>query len=206
MADLNNLFENLIKECVQPPVTHSSEIPEIDLYMDQVTTFIEDKLKEYRRWENDKLLTKTMINNYTKNDLLPRPCKKKYGKNHIMSLFFIFYLKQILSIQDIKQLFSLYKSTELFETKEDLEILYNTYIEIMNSFSPMIQELLEKQYQSIKNLLKEKELDTDMNLTFLFIMSIITQGDTNKLLAQKIIDEFTNSDVKEISDQPKKKS
>ena len=76
-------------------------IPSIELYMDQVTSFIDGQLAGSKRNEDDKLLTKTMINNYTKHDLLPPPIKKKYSKEHLLSLIFIYYLKNILSISDI---------------------------------------------------------------------------------------------------------
>ena len=56
------------------------DIPNIDLYMDQVTTFMDEHLEAYKRMDNDKILTKTMINNYTKNNFLPPPVKKKYSK------------------------------------------------------------------------------------------------------------------------------
>ena len=79
------------------------DIPNIDLYMDQVTTFMEKRLKSTtRNPEEDKILTKTMINNYAKNDLLPPPIKKKYSKEHILLLIFIYYYKGILSINDIQ--------------------------------------------------------------------------------------------------------
>jgi hypothetical protein len=52
------------------------DLPNIDLYMDQVTTFMDQHLESTKRYSEDKLLTKTMINNYTKNDLLPSPVKK----------------------------------------------------------------------------------------------------------------------------------
>lgn len=55
------------------------EIPNIPLYMDQVTTFMEEHLKHSKRYPEDKVLTKTMINNYAKNNLLPAPVKKKYS-------------------------------------------------------------------------------------------------------------------------------
>ena len=58
------------------------DLPNIDLYMDQVTTFMEDQLASTKRHDDDKILTKTMINNYAKNDLLPPPIKKKYSKEH----------------------------------------------------------------------------------------------------------------------------
>ena len=81
-----------------------STLPEIDLYMDQVTTFMEDKLKKQRRYPEDKILTKTMINNYTKNKLLPPPVKKKYNQDHLLTLIYTYYLKNILSISDINTL------------------------------------------------------------------------------------------------------
>lgn len=88
------------------------EIPNIDLYMDQVTTFMDQHLEKTKRYSEDKLLTKTMINNYTKNDLLPSPVKKKYSKDHMVMLIFIYYLKNFLSITDIQSL--LHPMTELF--------------------------------------------------------------------------------------------
>ena len=83
----------------------AEDIPAIDLYMDQVTTFMDKALKNTTRYpENDKVLTKTMINNYAKNDLLPPPVKKKYTKEHMLVLIFIYYYKNILSITDIQTL------------------------------------------------------------------------------------------------------
>lgn len=81
------------------------EIPNIDLYMDQVTTFMDEHLSQSKRYEEDKILTKTMINNYAKNNLLPPPEKKKYTREHILLLVFIYYFKNVLSFHDIEQLF-----------------------------------------------------------------------------------------------------
>ncbi len=81
------------------------QIPGIDLYMDQVTTFMDEHLKDTRRYPEDKVLTKTMINNYAKNNLLPPPVKKKYSKNHMLMLIFIYYFKNLLSFSDIEVLF-----------------------------------------------------------------------------------------------------
>lgn len=81
------------------------KIPDIDLYMDQVTSFMEDHLKKAKRDPEDKALTKTMINNYAKNRLLPPPVKKRYSKEHILLLLFIYYYKNLLSFTDIEQLF-----------------------------------------------------------------------------------------------------
>ena len=83
----------------------TEKIPEVDLYMDQVTSFMEEHLKKTKRSPEDKALTKTMINNYAKNRLLPAQVRKKYSKEHILLLLFIYYYKNLLSIGDIEQLF-----------------------------------------------------------------------------------------------------
>ena len=100
MESMREIIENLRKmDYIKP-----GEVPNIDLYMDQVTTFMDKHLESSKRFSEDKLLTKTMINNYTKNDLLPSPDKKKYTKDHLYLLIFIFYLKSILSISDIRSI------------------------------------------------------------------------------------------------------
>ena len=100
---LNSILESLGRiEYIKP-----EDIPGIDLYMDQVTTFMDKRLKSSARYPgDDKILTKTMINNYAKNDLLPAPNKKKYSKEHILVLIFMYYYKGILSIGDIQKLMS----------------------------------------------------------------------------------------------------
>ena len=107
------------------------EVPNIDLYMDQVTTFMDQHLEGTKRYSEDKLLTKTMINNYTKNDLLPSPVKKKYSKDHIILLIFIYYMKNFLSITDIRSL--LKPMTEMFfdgKGEIDLEEIYQEIFDI----------------------------------------------------------------------------
>ena len=100
IQSMREIIENLRKmDYIKP-----GEVPNIDLYMDQVTTFMDKHLESSKRFSEDKLLTKTMINNYTKNDLLPSPDKKKYTKDHLYLLIFIFYLKSILSITDIRSI------------------------------------------------------------------------------------------------------
>jgi hypothetical protein len=108
VSEIRTLLENIKKISYIKP----NEIPNIDLYMDQVTTFMDQHLEKTKRYSEDKLLTKTMINNYTKNDLLPSPVKKKYSKDHLVMLIFIYYLKNFMSINDIRSL--LHPLTVLF--------------------------------------------------------------------------------------------
>ena len=103
------------------------DIPNIDLYMDQVTTFMEEQLASSKRYPEDKILTKTMINNYAKNNLLPSPEKKRYSKEHLLLLIFIYYFKNILSINDIQTLLG--PITEKYfrsDSEMDLTAIYNS--------------------------------------------------------------------------------
>ena len=100
----NKEILNLIRSMQNIDYIDPQDIPNIDLYMDQVTTFMDEHLESSKRFDDDKILTKTMINNYTKNDLLPPPVKKKYTKEHMLLLIFIYYFKNFLAISDIKSI------------------------------------------------------------------------------------------------------
>ena len=94
--ELDKIFDSF-------PHIHTTDIPGIDLYMDQVTTFLQENLRGLSRDpEDDKFLTKTMINNYVKNKVLIPPVKKKYSREHMMLLIVIYYMKSFLSIGDIR--------------------------------------------------------------------------------------------------------
>ena len=99
--DIEKIIESTVNKL---ELIDSADIPSIDLYMDQVTTFMEKHLRESKRNEDDKILTKTMINNYAKNKLLPPPEKKRYSKEHVIMLVFIYYFKNVMSINDIKKM------------------------------------------------------------------------------------------------------
>lgn len=83
------------------------ELPNLDLYLDQVVTLIEDIFQDYLVAGEEKVLTKTMINNYVKQGVLSAPEKKKYNKTHVASLIAICIFKQIFSISDIASLIQL---------------------------------------------------------------------------------------------------
>ena len=95
--DTSNLLNSILEELSSLSYVHPGDVPNINLYMDQVTTFMDEQLASTKRYPDDKILTKTMINNYTKNNLLPPPVKKKYSREHLLLLVFIYYFKNIQS-------------------------------------------------------------------------------------------------------------
>ena len=115
--DLKLIIESVTKLNYLNP----DDIPDIPLYMDQVTSFLDEQLVSYKRFDDDKILTKTMINNYAKNNLIPPPEKKKYSKNHMIMFIFIFYFKNFLSISDIRKIFGPL-SEKFFDENSDLAL------------------------------------------------------------------------------------
>ena len=86
-----------------------NEIPKIDLYSDQLVSLLEQYLSSYIKSSSsdDKIITKTMINNYVKTKVINPPVSKKYNTEHVAYLFVICILKQVFSINDISELIKL---------------------------------------------------------------------------------------------------
>lgn len=102
-----------------------NELPSVDLYLDQVVNLINSCLSPYIFFNNDykkvenELLTKTMINNYVKHELIEAPVKKQYSKIQIAKLFVICVLKQVYSMQDIKNLINIALTDSTIENAYD---------------------------------------------------------------------------------------
>jgi len=167
-----------------------ADIPDIDLYMDQVTTFMETKLYPYKRNSDDKILTKTMINNYAKAKLFPPPVKKKYNKNHMMMLIIIYHLKSMLSINDIHKLLSpITSELNLNSSSKTLEILYGCFVDMQKRSAPLLMaDILsgEAVNEFSGRLAKLKKADEARFILSVLALSIFSNSE--KRLAEKIID------------------
>ena len=97
----------LLKKLVKLNYIKPGDVPNIDLYMDQVTSFMNDHLQNSRRFEDDKILTKTMINNYVKLHFVQPPIRRKYDRLTVASLFVIAVLKPVYTIEEIGYLIRL---------------------------------------------------------------------------------------------------
>ena len=181
------------------------DIPNIDLYMDQVTTFMESRLKSAtRNPEEDKILTKTMINNYAKNDLLPPPVKKKYSKDHVLLLIFIFYYKGILSISDIQELLKPL-TDQFFDAPQDasynLEKIYKKVLELEKAQTDGVKEdILHKFQLSEKSFTDAQEGSREFLQIFSFICMLSFDVYIKRLLIEKIIDLFPVQEGKDKKD------
>lgn len=194
--NMDDLLNSIMESLGRIDYIKAEDIPNIDLYMDQVTTFMDNKLKSTCRNEKeDKILTKTMINNYAKNNLLPPPVKKKYSKEHILVLIFIYYYKGILSIQDIQSLLN--PLTERFFSTDEEFNLENIYEEVFSVEKEQVEAMkkdLLKTYETSKNMFGEAPEDSKEFLqVFSFICMLSFDVYVKKLLIEKLVDGFIES-------------
>ena len=113
-------------------------LPELELYMDQVVLLLSRYLAFFSQGEEEKIITPSIVNNYVRMKVMPAPAKKRYGRIHIAYLLMICTLKQSLSIAAIQKLLPL----ELDE--EQVRALYTRFVAVYRAvaahFSHIIQE------------------------------------------------------------------
>lgn len=177
---------------------NADDIPNIDLYTDQVTTFMNEHLKGSKRYEQDKVLTKTMINNYAKNKLLPPPVKKKYSKEHLLLLIFIYYFKDFLSFHDIQSILT--PLTERFFQAEgdfDMEWIYREVYRLGKEELGVLKDDVARMYQVANQSFPDgAPEDTDFLQVFSMICLLSFDVYMKKQLIEKLIDQY-NSDTAE---------
>ena len=193
--DYTKLLGSILKNMALMDHIRPSEIPNIDLYMDQVTSFMDEQLSSSKRYDDDKILTKTMINNYAKNNLLPPPVKKKYSKEHVVVMIFIYYFKTILSIKDIETILTPI-TEKYFDTDSAVDVA-SIYEEVCDTAKSQIQNLkdeVREAYETSQNTFKDMEGLSDSDQEYLQLFSLISSLSfdvyAKKALIERIIDEL----------------
>ncbi len=206
--DNDDLLNSIIASLGRIDTISVDEIPGIDLYMDQLTSFMDERLKKTTRYpESDKILTKTMINNYAKNDLLPPPVKKKYSRDHIILLIFIYYFKSVLSINDIQTLLEPLKERfQITDPEFNLSDIYNTCFDLQKEeLDPLIEDI-KKKYERSLSTFEDNGLNDDEKKkmqTFSFIIQMLFDVYIKKLLMEKILDNMMKENEKETGKKQK---
>ncbi len=191
MTDSEKLLAEMISKL---ELIKEADIPSIDLYMDQVTTFMDTHLKCRKRFDDDKILTKTMINNYAKNELLPSPEKKRYSKQHIIMLIFIYYFKNILSINDIKTILGPISDKYFKNSKNiSLEEIYNTVCDLIKEHLSDIRQDIQQDIEESKSAFTDiPEEDKEFLQLFSLIVSLSFDVYVKKQMIETIVDSLSS--------------
>ena len=204
--ETKQFLSEILQELSRIGYVKPEEIPNIDLYMDQITTFMDSQLASSKRHDSDKILTKTMINNYAKNNLLPPPEKKKYTKEHVLTLIFIYYFKSILSISDIQHILGPI-TDKYFGQKGDycLEDIYREVFSLEHQETKNIMKDLAKKFSTSMGTFPDASADdADLLHTFSYICMLSYDVYVKKTLIEKLIDQAA-SQMPESDPEPKKK-
>lgn len=184
MTDINSLINRLALETE----IKEEDIPEIDLYMDQVIQLFDAKYGATVRNDSDKVLTKTMINNYAKGKLFVPIKNKKYSKQHIMLINLIYHLKGSLSINDVKETLS-----PLKEKMSSDDFTLNNFYQYFISLQQKNKQVFIKEMEDLDG--RVKQLDSEDELQkLLLISSLANMSNLYRRSAELLVDELVSKE------------
>lgn len=182
-----------IEEFIENGAMSKSDFPEMELYMDQAAGFMDKKLEIYKVGSKENVITKTMIGNYVKNKMLPRPNNKKYNKDHLIFLTFIYYLKNTFQMDEIEKLMKpiVDNYNSEFEEKIDLSMIYDKVGKIQEQDrADLLQNTMDSIADIKSKLNKSDVVDDDILEMFMLIVNLSMKADFERFLAQKLLHEY----------------
>ena len=145
-----------------------TDIPAIDLYLDQILSLVADKNAASAPRYRERALTKTMVNNYSKDGLISPISGKKYSRAHIIEMLLVYALKNTLSIDEIKRVLTGVREGCGF-SGEDMIRAYHRFLSIKETnrtrAGEVVRAMLSEDALSIEN-------DYDFFLSLLDILSL----------------------------------
>ncbi|WP_186578716.1 DUF1836 domain-containing protein [Aquibacillus kalidii] len=186
-------MEDIISELNLNQHLTLEEMPKIDLYMDQVTQLFENTFESSKRNDEDKILTKTMINNYAKGKILYPIKNKKYSRNNLILISLIYHLKGTLSINDVKSVLNSVND-KAEEEESNLEALYASYLALQTQKTKQFiteaddLEKMVKQERTVNNKLDAKHEQ------LLLISTFVNASNMYRRVAERLVDELEQSD------------
>ncbi|MFF2449534.1 DUF1836 domain-containing protein [Neobacillus sp. NPDC058068] len=184
MEDIKQIIERLGFETS----LELNEIPKVDLYMDQVIQLFENKFTESKRNDEEKVLTKTMINNYAKGKLIFPIKNKKYSKEHLILISLIYQLKGALSINDIKVTLDEINK-KIINEEIDLESFYTSYLNLTSQNVVDFKKDIDARVKDVKEEITTNQEESSSYLEqVLMISSLVHMSNLYRRVAEKLVD------------------
>lgn len=190
-------YEEFVKKTIEEFVAEGTipaeDFPDMELYMDQTVLFMNRKLELFKKDPKEPVVTKTMIGNYVKHDMIPRPINKRYTRDHLLLLTLILHLKGTFQMQEIqclmKPLVDNYNSE--FDEKLNFMQIYQGVAQAVEEEKSKLAEQIEGDIGKIKDTLGQEEFaDDDTTELFMLIATLAMKADAQKFLAQKLLGEY----------------
>ncbi len=169
------------------------DLPQVDLYMDQVIQLFEGIYEDTLRNDAEKVLTKTMINNYSKGKLLFPIKNKKYTNDHLLLMSLIYQLKGGLCITDIKTSLDKINKKVVEEDEFPLSDLYRSYLTLANQNIVTFEQNVNQSVEHVESEISGLEgVNLESMERFLLVCSFIHMSNLYRRVAQMLVDEMKN--------------
>jgi len=170
-----------------------TNFPSIDLYMDQVVTYLERLLNIFGDVDDaSKVITSSMVNNYVKESYLKRPVNKKYDKVHLVTLYIMSMLKPILPIPLIA------KSLSNFENEQKYQVFFEELTKLQDEAFNKVSNKLSTALDQIN----EEDYETALRL---FALQLTSEANAHRIAAEKILFALNKKDQSKPVDKEKSK-
>ncbi|QFJ54526.1 DUF1836 domain-containing protein [Pseudobutyrivibrio xylanivorans] len=206
MDNSRKRLNSILHQLAEIDYVHPEDIPNIDLYMDQVLTFLDQELGTVREATEDKAMTKTMINNYTKNQLMPPPTKKKYSRDHMLNLIFIYYFKNFLGLKDIKSILDPINDKYYGDSKGlDFFDIYSDMVGYERKVAKEVTKDIIKKYNMSREAFADQDEESrDVLQDFTFICLLSFDVFVKKMMIEQYISN-RRADEEELGNSSKEK-
>ena len=184
MPQWKDEIRDLAQGLARAPQVAPGEIPDLEIYMDQLTTYLDKRLNFYSREGDAPFVTKSMVNNYSKAGLLPPPLAKRYNRIHVMTLALVCQLKRLFTIQDLGKLLT--------------GRLYRLFLEAQGEAFAKTPELAEQ----LLSALGEDEDPARAKAALVTQLAVRAQRDL--LLAEKLLDAIPQGEEEPKTKRKKK--
>ena len=193
MSQWKNEVEGIAREMSRAPQIQPEEIPDLEIYMDQLTTYLDKRLSFYSREAEAPFITRSMVNNYSKARLLPPPVSKRYSRIHMMVLSLICQLKRLFTIQDLGRLLA------PVSQEKQTEGLYRLFLEAQ-------REVFARTPEITRELLAPRDGEGDgLEEKSALVVQLAVRAQRDLLLAERILDTMETPAEQERREKKRKK-
>ena len=182
---------NAAEEYLRKGIADGSSFPDMELYIDQLVSSLNKELEIYKTGEEGPV-TKAMVSNYTKHKMLPGPDGKKYTKDHLYFMLMVFYLKNCLSMDQIRRLMApiLANYSSEWDDKADIEGLFKSFNDFLRTQEEGLPSDVSTLIAEIKHRCSKLGSEDDTAELIVLIMSLVMRSNAERYLAEKLLEEY----------------
>ncbi len=179
----------LAEDYLKKGIVEGDDYPEMDLYIDQLVACLNKELELYRTGD-DGPVTKAMVSNYTKHKMIPGPAGRKYGKDHLLFMTIVFYLKNSLSMDQIRKLMAPLLANYESEWDDTIDVakMYKAFADFTREEEAGLPDRISQRIRDVKKLCSRYEAEDDTSELLTLIVSLIMEFYAELFIADVLLD------------------